>query len=91
MGRTVPSYRIILEQEIEKWERFARALRAEDRAAFKELMNACRCYASAAGAATRPILTEAMFMSILLSHQKALLEIEDTLEKGKTNLQSKER
>jgi hypothetical protein len=91
LGRTIPSYRMVLENEIKKWERFARALRSEDRAAFVKLMNACRCYASAAGAATRPVLTEAMFMSILLSHQKALREIRATLEKVETNLQSRER
>jgi hypothetical protein len=80
---------MVLEREIAKWEGFVRALRADDKAAFEELMDACRCYASAAGAATRPIATEAMFMSILLSHQKALKEVEATLEKVKSNLRSK--
>ena len=89
MGRTVPSYRIVLEIEIEKWEGFVKALRAEDKVAFEELMNACRRHASAAGAATRPIITEAMFMSILLSHQKALEEIGSTLERLKADQQPK--
>lgn len=89
MGRTVPSYRMILEEEIDKWKGFVRALREDDRAYFEDLMNSCRRYASAAGAATRPILTEAMFMSILLSHQKMLREIEATLEKLRSNVQSK--
>ena len=89
MGRTVPSYRMILEREIKKWKGFVRALRADDKAAFEELMNACRRHASAAGAATRPILTEAMFMSILLSHQKALKKVEATLEKLKSSLHPK--
>ncbi|MFQ6095763.1 MAG: hypothetical protein ACE5NN_06435 [Candidatus Bathyarchaeia archaeon] len=89
MGRTIPSYRMILEREIEKWKGFVRALRRDDKAAFDDLMNACRRYASAAGAATRPIVTEAMFMSVLLSHQKMLKEIEATLEKLRSRLQSK--
>lgn len=42
MGRTIPSYRMILEREIQKWEAFLKALRKEDRDAFEELMNACR-------------------------------------------------
>lgn len=79
---------MILEKEIKKWKGFVRALRADDRAAFEELMNACRRYASAAGAALRPIVTEAMFMSILISHQKMLREIEATLEKLKSSTQS---
>jgi len=81
---------MILESEIAKWEGFVRALRADDKTAFDELMNACRCYASAAGAATRPIPLEAMFMSILLSHQKALKEIEENLGKLKSSLQSEQ-
>ena len=61
---------MILESEIKRWERFLKALRRDDKDAFEELMNSCRNYASAAGAATRPIITEAMFTSILLAHQK---------------------
>jgi len=82
---------MILESEIAKWEGFVKALREDDRTAFEELMNTCRRYASAAGAATRPIPSEAMFMSILLSHQKILKEIEVTLERLKASLQSPER
>jgi len=88
LGRTVPSYRMILENEIKKWEEFLKALRRDDKAAFEELMNACRRYASAAGAATRPIIIEAMFMSILLSHQKTLKEIKASFERLKSNLQT---
>lgn len=88
MGRTVPSYRMILESEIKKWEGFLRALRKDDKAAFEELMNTCRRYASAAGAATRPIIAEAMVMSILVNHQKALREFKVLIEKLKANPQS---
>lgn len=87
MGRTVPSYRMILESEIKKWEGFLKALRREDRESFEDLMNACRQYASAAGAATRPIVAEAMFMSILLSHQRNLKEFKAALDRLKSTLQ----
>ncbi|NIM46350.1 MAG: hypothetical protein GTO54_12155 [Nitrososphaeria archaeon] len=80
---------MILENEIKKWERFLKALRRDDKAAFEELMNACRNYASAAGAATRPIITEAMFMSILLAHQKTLKEIKAAVERLRSSLLSK--
>jgi hypothetical protein len=80
---------MILENEIRKWERFLKALRRDDKAAFEELMNACRNYASAAGAATRPIITEAMFMSILLAHQKTLKEIKAAVERLRSSLLSK--
>jgi hypothetical protein len=64
-----------------RWEGFKRALRDKDRDAFDRMMNACRTYASAGGMATRPILTEAMFMSIILSQRKELMEIRESLER----------
>jgi hypothetical protein len=52
-----------------------------DKEAFEELMNCCRSYASAAGAAVRPIVSEAMFMTILLAQQKELRKIKAILAK----------
>ena len=76
MGRTIPSYRMTLEEELKQWDSFKRALKAEDREAFEDMLNACRLYASASGAATRPVIFEAMVIAILLSHHKALRMLE---------------
>ncbi|NWF86452.1 hypothetical protein HXY32_01340 [Candidatus Bathyarchaeota archaeon] len=81
MGRTVPSYRQALETEIGRWDGFRKALRGKDIEAFDRMMNACKAYASAGGMATRTVLVEAMFMSILLSQQKELMEIRESLER----------
>lgn len=84
MGRTVPSYRQALEAEIRRWKTFRKALRGKDLQAFDKMMNACRIHASAASMATRPLLIEAMFMSILLGQEKEITEIKegfDRLEK----------
>ena len=81
MGRTVPSYRQALESEIERWKGFRKGLREKDAKAFDRMMNACRMFASAGSMATRPILLEAMFMSILLHQEKALTEIKERLDK----------
>jgi hypothetical protein len=43
-------------------------------------MDHCRGYAMAAGAAVRPIITDAIFMSILLAHEKELGKINLPLE-----------
>lgn len=80
MGRTVPSYRMILEAEIQDWKRFSTPLRQEDKIQFEELMNACRHYASYASAACRPIPSDAMFMSILLHHQKLIRDLKAQVE-----------
>jgi hypothetical protein len=82
LGRTVPSFRLMLEGEIAKWKEFIKALPgSSDKEAFEELMNYSRSYASAAGAAVRPIVSDAMFMSILLAHEKELIKIKVILEK----------
>ena len=79
MGKTVESYRMALEDEIRRWDGFAKALRTEDREAFEELMDACRSYASAGSNATQPVLFEPMMMSILLFQQKKLAKLEKEL------------
>ena len=82
LGKTVPSFRMMLESEIAKWKEFVKALPGNsDKEAFEELMNYCRNYASAAGAAVRPIVSDAMFMSILLAQEKELRKIKASLEK----------
>ena len=79
MGKTVESYRMALEDEIQRWNGFAKALRIDDKKAFDALMDACRSYASAGSNATQPILFEPMVMSILLSQQKRILQLEKSL------------
>ncbi len=49
------------------------------------MMNACRMYASAGSMATRPMPIEAMFMAVLLSQQKKLMEISENLERLERN------
>jgi hypothetical protein len=79
MGRTVESYRMALEDEIRRWNGFAKALRIEDLEAFEALMDACRSFASAGSNATQPILFEPMVLSILLHQQKKLHRLEKEL------------
>jgi hypothetical protein len=80
MGKTVESYRMALEDEINRWNSFEKALRIEDKEAFDALMDACRSFASAGSNATKPILFEPMVMSILLSLQKKVCRLEKALD-----------
>lgn len=86
MGKTVESYRIALEDEIQRWSGFAKALRNDDREAFEQLMDACRSHASAASNATRPVMFEPMALSILLFQQKRLIKLEKELNAVKQHL-----
>lgn len=79
MGKTVESYRIALDKEVQRWIGYARALRQNDRKVFEQLMNICRNYASASSNATRPVLFEPMIMSIVLHQQKMLNKLEKEL------------
>ena len=76
MGKTVESYRMALETEINRWNGFARALRKPDRGAFDEFMDMCRSYASERSCATNPLIFEPMVISIMLGHQKILRKLE---------------
>jgi len=86
MGKTVESYRLALDMEIQRWNGFAKALRNDDREAFEKLMDACRNYASAGSNATRPVMFEPMVMSILLYQQKRLNRLEKELNAVKQRL-----
>ena len=79
MGKTVEAYRIALDREVQRWSGFARALRKQDRVIFNQLMDICRNYGSAGSNATRPVVFEAMVMSILLNQKKNLNELETKL------------
>jgi len=81
MGRTIPSYRIMLEEELKRWKEFKDALRIDDRPIFEDLMDECRRSASAAGAGAFPSKTEGMFLSILFAHHKAVRELQDKLDR----------
>jgi hypothetical protein len=86
MGKTVESYRIALDMEIQKWSGFSRALRIEDREAFEQITDACRNHASAGSNATRPVIFESMAMSILLEQQKKIARLEKELDAIKQRL-----
>lgn len=79
MGKTVESYRLALDTEIQTWNGFVKALRTDDRDAFEQMTDACRNHASAGSNATRPEMFEPMVMSILLEQQKKLIRLEKEL------------
>jgi hypothetical protein len=77
MGKTVPTCRMALEFEIERWKGFKKALTdKEDQETFEELMDMCRTNAMASSNACDPIIFEPMTLSILLAQKKKLRELE---------------
>lgn len=69
-----------LEAMAQQWNDFRRALRSGDREAFDSLMNRARLHASAATYAISLDPTESALLSMLLEHEKELMDLKKKLE-----------
>jgi hypothetical protein len=70
-------------EELDSWQRFADALRAEDRALFKEMLRTCYEYFPAIQARESPFPAEALFMSLLLVQHKTIIWLASEIERLK--------
>lgn len=86
MGRTLPPFRPALDMEIASWGEFRRGLRPEDRSIFDTLLQFARQHADAGSLAARPLLSEVIFFSIAIEHQKILVTLADRLHKLESRL-----
>jgi hypothetical protein len=86
MGRTVVPFSQILDQEVLEWQKFRRGLRKEDQQFLDRLFEKARLHVQAGVYASRPWPFETILISILLEHEKALVELKKKLrglEEGK--------
>ncbi|MGE4274650.1 MAG: hypothetical protein AB7E27_01150 [Candidatus Methanomethylophilaceae archaeon] len=72
MGRTIPTYRQLMEMTIADWEGFRRALGVEDRMAFDALIHKAREHACSGSNAAVCDPSESLLLSMLLEHEKEL-------------------
>jgi hypothetical protein len=79
MGRTVPSFRVLLEEIIVELSIFRRALHGEDKAAFDSLMNKAREQASSCTIAPTLDPMDAVFLSILVEQEKELNSLREAI------------
>ena len=70
-------------EEMESWERFADALRADDRALFRDMLRLCYEYFPAMQVRDSPFPTEALFMSLLLVQHKTIVWLADEVKRLK--------
>ena len=80
MERTDLPFNQILEQEIQEWKKFRRALRKEDQQFLDGLFEKARLHVQAGGCASRPCLFETILISMLLEHEKALVGLRSKIE-----------
>ncbi len=81
MGRTVPSFRIVIAQEKQEWKPFRNALDKSERKSFDEMWEIPRLYVSACSNSVQLVPFHPIVISILFHHYKELLECEDQISK----------
>jgi hypothetical protein len=76
MGRTVPTFTMVLQQEMESWSKFRRGLRKEDQDALDDLFRAARLQLAGSAYAARPIPFESIVMAMLVAQQRHITTLE---------------
>ena len=90
MGRTAPTYRMLLEQVLAEWGPYRRALRTVDRVAYDRMVNHAREHASAGSNLADLDPTTPILLSILLAQEAELVRlrraVENMMEEGEGDL-----
>lgn len=82
MGRTLPSYRRMIEKERAIWQsNYAVRLREPHRSSFTELWLYAFQLADAASANTRPVVFDNILMSMLIAQQSEIQRLKKELDK----------
>lgn len=79
MGRTVLPFSQVLEKEVQEWRKFRRGLRKEDQQFLDRLFEEARLHVQAGVYASRPWPFETILVSILVEHEKAIVELRSKL------------
>ncbi|MDW8084422.1 MAG: hypothetical protein RMI49_04410 [Candidatus Caldarchaeum sp.] len=82
MGRTAPTYRQMLEAEVQSWTEFRKALLKDEREAFDRLVNQSFRYVHAGTMNPFRKPFENFLMSALLSHEERLWVLEQSLKQS---------
>jgi hypothetical protein len=80
MGRTLPPFSQLIEQERRAWASFRRALRKADQGAFDRLFDCAKLHVQAGAYLSRPWPFEVIAMAILLEHHKLLERLLSQIE-----------
>jgi hypothetical protein len=75
-GRTIPSWRMVVEAEIAKLRKFQEFLRTDDKLVFQDLLNQCKLYAPYASTMVSTIKEVPLLFSMLFGQHKKIIELE---------------
>jgi hypothetical protein len=70
---------MVIQQEMESWSKFRRGLRKEDQEALDELFRAARMQLAGSAYAARPIPFESIVMSMLMTQQRMIRDLQRRL------------
>ena len=85
MGRTIPSWRLVVNDEIERIGRFSQFLRVEDKEIFDDLLRQCKHYAPYASTMASVVKEVPLMFSMLFGQHKMIFELEKRLSKLEAN------
>ncbi|HMA83023.1 MAG TPA: hypothetical protein VKP59_02215 [Candidatus Thermoplasmatota archaeon] len=80
MGRTIPTFRQMIESFGMEWTAFRQGLRKQDQEMFDALLNHARRHSAAGHNFPHALPFEPIVISILLEHEKQLLDLKKTRE-----------
>ena len=74
MGRTVPSFRIVISEQKQEWKAFRNALDKSERKQFDEMWDIPRLYVTACSNSVQLVPFHPIVISMLFHHYKELKE-----------------
>jgi hypothetical protein len=80
MGKTLPPFSQLIEQERRRWAPFKRALPKADQAIFDRLFDCAKVHIQAGVMVSRPWAFETIVMAIVLEQQKQLARFERLMD-----------
>ena len=86
LGHTLPPFRPALVSKIRSWTANRQGLSPKDRPVFDQLMNFASARADAGSLSARPILSEVLFLSILVAQQRTIADLQEKICQLKKSL-----
>jgi hypothetical protein len=81
MGRTVPTFTNIIDDELSSWSKYRRGLHKDDQELFDEVFRAAKIHLAENFYAMRTIPFESIMMSITIEQRKLIRRLQDRIER----------
>jgi len=82
MGRTVPTFRQLIEETAQRWMKFRRALLREDQQHFDRLFLRARCFTQAGTYQCHDNPMETILLSLALDQEKRITRLEQLFQQN---------